>query len=61
MRDSIFPTKKVLIGGKEIIKPMKMKEQTHEQMQNNIEVLQNRHSHLEINGRPIDFSNLRQG
>lgn len=55
MRRTIFPSKKIFIGGREIIKPMKMKEQTHEQMQRNIEILQERHSHL-----GIDFSRLGQ-
>ena len=58
-RKSIFPVKWIDYGG--IQKPVvkRMKDCSYEVMQRNIEKLHERHQHLKINGRSIDFSNLK--
>ena len=58
-RKSIFPVKWIDYGG--IQKPVvkRMHECSWEEMQRNLEVLHERHQHLKINGKEIDFSNLK--
>lgn len=58
-RDSIFPVVSYIRNSKERYRPKRMSECTFDEMQRNIDILHKRHQHLIINGRPIDFSNLR--
>lgn len=54
LRLSIFPTTQIEIGRRKIIRPLRMKEQSHQQMQENIKKLHNRYEYLNI-----DFSDLK--
>lgn len=58
-RKSIFPCKTIEVDGKRQRQPKRMHELSLEEMQRCLEVLHERHQHLKINGKQIDFSDLK--
>lgn len=59
LRESIFPVRKRIIGGKEIPKVARIKDLSDEEMEKCIATLHNRYDYLTVNGKPIDFSYLK--
>ena len=58
-RKAIFPVKWIEYGEMQKARPKRMHECSWEEMQRNIEVLHERHQHLKINEKEIDFSSLK--
>ncbi len=58
-RESIFPVVEYERLGKIKCRPKRMSECSFNEMQQNIETLHRRNQHFKINGKLIDFSNLK--
>lgn len=59
LRESIFPARKLYIGGVEVISVSRMRHLSEDQLQICINKLHERYSYLTINKQPIDFSDLK--
>lgn len=58
-RRSIFPVHTYLLDGTARRRIKRMSEMSFDEMQRSIELLHERHQHLKVNDRQIDFSNLK--